>query len=111
MDDQLPLHGERETCLRCLKPEATPNDDAIWRGIYEDDWVKPDDWPDDEGSHMCWRAVADGDCYPDGPSPRVTSGHLVLHDGCALLLSAPVADVIAALRDAGALPPSEPTSG
>ena len=90
----------RTTCIRCTLPEATAEDVEIWGAISEDR-QRPLDWPDDEGSHLCWREVANGDCYPIGPTLRVTAGRLVLHDDAFTLLSAPVDDVVRALQAAG----------
>lgn len=88
------------TCIRCLRPEATQEDEAVCeRHIGEPD--PPDGWPDHEGSHLCWRAVAKGECAPDGPSPRVTAGRFVVHDGDFDLLSCSVEEAIEALREAG----------
>ena len=84
-----------DPCLRCLRVEATAADEAVWHAICHDGREVPDDWPDDEGSHLCWRAIADGECCPEGPMVRVTSGQVVLHDGDFVLLSAPVEDVMA----------------
>jgi hypothetical protein len=93
----------RTPCVRCTQPEATAADLKAWNDLQEASQPLPPGWDDAEGSNLCWRTVARGECVPDGPTLRVTAGRLVLHDDDFTLLSAPVEDVIAALREAGAL--------
>ena len=88
------------TCIRCLRPEATQEDEDVYqRWLCEPE--PPEGWLDYEGSHLCWRAVAKGECAPDGPSPRVTAGRFVVHDGDFELLDCSVEAAIDALREAG----------
>lgn len=97
-----PSHGARTPCIRCTLPEATIADVEAWNYL-RDGQPLPPGWSDREGSNLCWREVAKGDCCPEGPKVRITAGRLVLHDGDFALLSAPVEEVVAALREAGAL--------
>jgi len=101
-------HETRTPCVRCTLPEATIADVETWSSLRADQPLPPG-WDDSEGSNLCWRKVAKGECIPDGPEVRITAGRLVLHDDDFTLLSAPVEEVIAALRGAGLLPATAPS--
>jgi len=51
-------------CEYCLRPLATDADDAAYTAIC-DGAKRPDDWPNDEATHLCWRNLG-GECFtPD----------------------------------------------
>ncbi len=95
--------ADRQVCLRCTAPVATAADAEVWDAVVNGERQRPEGWPDDDGSHLCWHEVAKGDCVPGGDRVRVTNGLLVLHDGDAELLSAPVEEVVRVLLEAGVL--------
>lgn len=52
------------TCPTCLRPQATEADAKTWKGIGRGANV-PDNWPDEEGDHLCWAALYSGStCEP-----------------------------------------------
>ncbi len=59
-----------DACRHCRKPPATMADDDLRHNIERFGDVRPLDWPDDEGGHLCW-----GGCTPAEP---VACAHALL---------------------------------